>query len=125
MNPNWEDDEHEEQQDDEDYDDDEMRADESQYRHRRLTGDSGIEVCRCRVEDEDEDDEQLESNKDFDKDGIVENKLGVSTELHDSVDCPVRGQKSTGDELTLCNTASDTTPTSDDNGKVVIPLKTV
>ncbi|XP_036812434.1 mucin-7 [Oncorhynchus mykiss] len=25
----------------------EVGADESQYRHRRLTGDSGIEVCRC------------------------------------------------------------------------------
>lgn len=125
VNPDWEDDEDEEQQDDDDYDDDDMGADESQYRHRRLTGDSGIEVCRCRVEDEDEDEEKLESEKDHGKDGTVENKLGGSTALHDSVDCPVRGQKTTGDELTLCNAASDTTPTSDDGGKVVIPLETV
>ncbi|XP_052316663.1 phosphatidylinositol 4,5-bisphosphate 5-phosphatase A-like [Oncorhynchus keta] len=28
----------------------EVGADESQYRHRRLTGDSGIEVCRCQFD---------------------------------------------------------------------------
>uniref|UniRef100_W5M2X9 Si:ch73-290k24.6 n=1 Tax=Lepisosteus oculatus TaxID=7918 RepID=W5M2X9_LEPOC len=31
-------------------DEDEAEADEGHYRHRRLTGDSGIEVCRCQVE---------------------------------------------------------------------------
>uniref|UniRef100_A0A3B5M1S0 Uncharacterized protein n=1 Tax=Xiphophorus couchianus TaxID=32473 RepID=A0A3B5M1S0_9TELE len=67
--------------------DDDMGADESQYRHRRLTGDSGIEVCRCRVEEEDEDEEEEEE-----KDG--------DTDVHDSVDCPARSQLSTGDELT-------------------------
>ncbi|XP_028420648.1 mucin-5AC [Perca flavescens] len=49
--PSWEEGE-KEQEKEEDNDDDEdedMGADESQYRHRRLTGDSGIEVCRCRV----------------------------------------------------------------------------
>ncbi|KAG5844951.1 hypothetical protein ANANG_G00133600 [Anguilla anguilla] len=30
----------------------------SQYRHRRLTGDSGIEVCRCQVESEEEEEEE-------------------------------------------------------------------
>lgn len=116
VNPDWEDDDDEDDHDD--YDDDDMGADESQYRHRRLTGDSGIEVCRCRVEDEDEEDDgaKLRKDKDGDRDGIVlEKKLGVAgTELHDSVDCPARGQKST-----------DTTPNPEDTGKVVIPVETL
>ncbi|KAG7215167.1 hypothetical protein INR49_006913 [Caranx melampygus] len=59
--PNWEDGEEEQEEEDNDDDeDDDMGADESQYRHRRLTGDSGIEVCRCRVEDEDDEEEEEE-----------------------------------------------------------------
>ncbi|XP_036372526.1 WW domain-binding protein 1-like [Megalops cyprinoides] len=33
-------------------------ADENHFRHRRLTGDSGIEVCRCQVESEEEEEEE-------------------------------------------------------------------
>ncbi|KAM4604505.1 uncharacterized protein O3C94_023367 [Discoglossus pictus] len=32
----------------------EEEEDEERYRHRRLTGDSGIEVCRCQVQEKDE-----------------------------------------------------------------------
>ncbi|KAF3837580.1 hypothetical protein F7725_005044 [Dissostichus mawsoni] len=57
--PNWEDGEDDQEtEDNDDEEDEDMGADESQYRHRRLTGDSGIEVCRCRVEDEDEEEEE-------------------------------------------------------------------
>lgn len=111
--PKWED--GEEERDDKDNDEDEeddMGADESQYRHRRLTGDSGIEVCRCRVEEEDDDEE--------------EDKEDGNTGVHDSVDCPARGQMGTGDELSLCTpTAAVTTPTSDDSSKVVIVMEKV
>ncbi|XP_061816474.1 uncharacterized protein [Nerophis lumbriciformis] len=58
-------------------DEDDVDADESQYRHRRLTGDSGIEVCRCQVEDDQGREEEAEPEK----------KSG----LHDSADCPARG----------------------------------
>ncbi|XP_037118619.1 WW domain binding protein 1-like [Syngnathus acus] len=58
---------------------DDVDADESQYRHRRLTGDSGIEVCRCRVQGQEAREE----------DGEPESGAGEKNSvLHDSVDCP-------------------------------------
>ncbi|GLD71234.1 mucin-2-like protein [Lates japonicus] len=68
--PNWEDGEEEQEEEDNDDDEDEdMGADESQYRHRRLTGDSGIEVCRCRVEEEDDEEEEEEEEGERKEDG--------------------------------------------------------
>lgn len=108
----WEDgDEEQAAGDREEDEDDDMGADESQYRHRRLTGDSGIEVCRCRVEEEDEDEEEEEE-----KDG--------DTDVHDSVDCPARSQLSTGDELTPCNPSTSVT-TSTPEEKVIIVMEKV
>uniref|UniRef100_A0A3B5LZR1 Uncharacterized protein n=1 Tax=Xiphophorus couchianus TaxID=32473 RepID=A0A3B5LZR1_9TELE len=108
----WEDgDEEQAAGDREEDEDDDMGADESQYRHRRLTGDSGIEVCRCRVEEEDEDEEEEEE-----KDG--------DTDVHDSVDCPARSQLSTGDELTPCN-PSPSVITSTPEEKVIIVMEKV
>ncbi|XP_024144401.1 proline-rich protein 36 [Oryzias melastigma] len=95
--------------------DEDMGADESQYRHRRLTGDSGIEVCRCRVEDEDDEEEDEEDKKEESRRGE-----GVSTDVHDSMDCPARGQMSPAEALTLCTAA----PTTTDGGKVVIVMET-
>ncbi|XP_053199608.1 mucin-5AC-like [Scomber japonicus] len=130
--PSWE--EGEEEQEVEDNDDDEeedMGADESQYRHRRLTGDSGIEVCRCRVEEEDEEDEEEEEEREEKEDdrrgGVAERdkKGSGNTDLHDSVDCPARGQITTGEGLTLCNPTSTTTPTSEESAEVVIVMERV
>ncbi|XP_035506490.2 mucin-2-like [Scophthalmus maximus] len=133
--PNWEDGEEEQEDEDNDDEDDDMGADESQYRHRRLTGDSGIEVCRCRVEKEDEEEEeeeeeeeQVERKEDSRRGGGAgerDKKGGGNTDLHDSVDCPDRGQITTGEELTLCDPTSSTTPSSEDSGKVVIVMETV
>ena len=124
--PSWEDGEEEQEKDNEEDEDDDMGADESQYRHRRLTGDSGIEVCRCRVEEED-DEEEEEEEEEGDGERKDEGRRGGSgnTDVHDSMDCPVRGQMSTGDELALCTPTATTTPTSDDSGKVVIAMETV
>uniref|UniRef100_A0A8C7X0Q8 WW domain binding protein 1 n=1 Tax=Oryzias sinensis TaxID=183150 RepID=A0A8C7X0Q8_9TELE len=110
--------EHDERGTNEDEDED-MGADESQYRHRRLTGDSGIEVCRCRVEEEDDDEEEEEGEK------KEEGRRGEggSSDVHDSVDCPARGQMSPADALTLC-TAATPTSTTTDGGKVVIVMET-
>ncbi|XP_028998788.1 uncharacterized protein LOC114851241 [Betta splendens] len=127
--PNWKDGEEDhEEEGNEDEDEDDVAADESQYRHRRLTGDSGIEVCRCRVDEEDEEEEDDEEKGERMKEG----RRGGGGEkddpdLHDSVDCPARGQIITGEGLTLCNQppTSSTAPTSEDSGKVVIVMETV
>ncbi|XP_077400265.1 uncharacterized protein LOC144034939 [Vanacampus margaritifer] len=58
---------------------DDVDADESQYRHRRLTGDSGIEVCRCRVQGQEAREEDAEPES---------SAGGKNSDLHDSVDCP-------------------------------------
>lgn len=123
--PNWDDGEEEQEEEDNDDDEDEdMGADESQYRHRRLTGDSGIEVCRCRVEEEDEEEEEKEEMKEDGRRGGGGDKKGG--DLHDSMDCPARGQIITGEGLILCNsTTTTTTPTSEDSGEVVIVMETV
>uniref|UniRef100_A0A1A8PUH5 WW domain binding protein 1 n=1 Tax=Nothobranchius rachovii TaxID=451742 RepID=A0A1A8PUH5_9TELE len=113
----WEDGDEEQEHRDEDEDDD-MGADESQYRHRRLTGDSGIEVCRCRVEEEeDEEEEKEECRKGEESENI---------DVHDSVDCPARIHLGTGEELSQCTpTAAVTTTTPDDGGKVIVVMETV
>ncbi|XP_064201297.1 WW domain-binding protein 1-like isoform X1 [Anguilla rostrata] len=70
-----------------DADEEDVDADESQYRHRRLTGDSGIEVCRCQVESEEEEEEE-EAEK---GEGAGRSKAQAEGEgphaLHDSADC--------------------------------------
>lgn len=113
VNPNWEDDESEEPNDEEDCEDSDVAADESQYRHRRLTGDSGIEVCRCRVEDEEEEEgEEEEEEEELEK--VKTQDVGEKVaELHDSVDCPVRSRRGS-----LCNSEAS-------SEKVVIPVETV
>ncbi|XP_068569160.1 mucin-2-like [Cebidichthys violaceus] len=127
--PTWEDGEEEPEEDNDDDEDEDMGADESQYRHRRLTGDSGIEVCRCRVEEEDEDEEEEEEEErkeDGRRGGGGDKKGGGDTDLHDSVDCPARSQTTTGEGLRPCNsTSTTTTPTPEDGGKVVIVVDTV
>lgn len=123
--PSWEDDEEEPEEDGNEDDDDDMGADESQYRHRRLTGDSGIEVCRCQVEEEEEEEEEDGSGGERKEDGRRgEKKGGGAPDLHDSVDCAARSQISAG-EVTVCNPTSATAPTSEDGGKAVIVMETV
>nr|XP_020477816.1 mucin-2-like [Monopterus albus] len=123
--PNWEDGEEDQEEDNDDDEDEDVGADESQYRPRRLTGDSGIEVCRCRVEEEDEEEEGERKEDRMRGGGKRDKKGGGNTDLHDSVDCPARGQITTGEGLTLCNPTSTTTPTSEDSGKAVTVVETV
>ncbi|KAK6493718.1 WW domain-binding protein 1-like [Huso huso] len=59
-------------------------TEESHFRHRRLTGDSGIEVCRCQVESEEED---LDENKEC---AVRE----TTCFLHDSSGCSYRADAS-------------------------------
>lgn len=113
----WEDgDEEQDDCDREEEEDEDMGADESQYRHRRLTGDSGIEVCRCRVEEEEDDDEEE-----------AEEEKNGNGDVHDSLDCPARSQTSAGDELTPCSAPISVAaaPTPEENGKVIVVMETV
>lgn len=108
----WEDGEEEQVEVEEnDEDDEDVGADESQYRHRRLTGDSGIEVCRCQVDDEVEGDESNSRGVH----GESDKKESANTYLHDSVDCPARGQRPREDGHT-----STSLPTSEGSDKAVI-----
>ncbi|XP_072241112.1 uncharacterized protein [Leuresthes tenuis] len=55
---------------------------EDHFRHRRLTGDSGIEVCRCHVKREDE--EQQKGNQDKGRKEIVKERGKVDM-VHDNM----------------------------------------
>lgn len=119
--PSWEEEEEEQEDEDNEEDEDEdMGADESQYRHRRLTGDSGIEVCRCRVEEEEDEEEEEEGGKEEEGGGEVG---GGNLDLHDSLDCPARSETTTGEGLPLCSSAS--TPIYEEGVKVVVVMEMV
>ncbi|KAJ8000784.1 hypothetical protein DPEC_G00183920 [Dallia pectoralis] len=66
---------------DEGEEDEQEDDEEDHFRHRRLTGDSGIEVCRCQVKSEEEEN---------DEGGDRAAGTGM---LHDSVDCSLREQR--------------------------------
>ncbi|KAF7662227.1 hypothetical protein LDENG_00241830 [Lucifuga dentata] len=76
---------------DEDEEEEEDDEEEDHFRHRRLTGDSGIEVCRCHVKRAEQEEEELQKrhmgktgNEAIDREG--------PDSLHDSVDCSLRVQ---------------------------------
>ncbi|XP_074549599.1 uncharacterized protein LOC141807453 isoform X2 [Halichoeres trimaculatus] len=70
----------EEEEEEEEEDDDE----EDHFRHRRLTGDSGIEVCRCHVKREVEEEGFGKGGKEAVK------EVERADMLHDSVDCSLQ-----------------------------------
>ncbi|XP_076004305.1 uncharacterized protein LOC142997025 [Genypterus blacodes] len=74
---------HEEEEEEED-------EEEDHFRHRRLTGDSGIEVCRCHVKRAEHEEEELQKRLlgKSGKDGV--DGEGGADLLHDSVDCSLR-----------------------------------
>lgn len=80
--------EHKKEEEEEEEDDDE----EDHFRHRRLTGDSGIEVCRCHVKREEREEEELQKGP-FGKgrkEAVKETERADM--LHDSVDCSLRAK---------------------------------
>lgn len=123
----WEDGEEEqeeeenEENEEEEEDEEDVGADESQYRHRRLTGDSGIEVCRCRVDEEGEGEgEELEGKecKSRRVHGERDGKGRASPRLHDSMDCPARSHREEGHTPTRA-------PTAEGGDKAAIAMETV
>ncbi|XP_026216026.1 WW domain binding protein 1-like [Anabas testudineus] len=83
----------EEQKREKEVDEEEEEDDEEDhFRHRRLTGDSGIEVCRCHVKREEQEEEELQKGH-FSRGG-KEPVKGVERAdmLHDSMDCSLRAK---------------------------------
>ncbi|XP_067440903.1 WW domain-binding protein 1-like [Thunnus thynnus] len=79
----------EQKRDKEEEEEDEEDDEEDHFRHRRLTGDSGIEVCRCHVKREQEDEELQKGH--FGNGGKEAVKGGGRSDvLHDSMDCSLR-----------------------------------
>ncbi|XP_056227236.1 WW domain binding protein 1-like isoform X1 [Seriola aureovittata] len=79
--------EEQKQEKEEEEEEEEEDDEEDHFRHRRLTGDSGIEVCRCHVKREEQEEQELQKGH-FAKGG----KEAVKGEeradvLHDSMDC--------------------------------------
>ncbi|XP_048035153.1 uncharacterized protein si:ch73-290k24.6 [Megalobrama amblycephala] len=66
-----------------------LDVDQTHFQQRRLTGDSGIEVCRCRVEREEEDDEEEEDGGHLPAESAIE----TGDALHDSPDCSARARQ--------------------------------
>ncbi|XP_067106366.1 WW domain-binding protein 1 [Osmerus mordax] len=82
---------HSEDGEKEEEEEEEEEENEDHFRHRRLTGDSGIEVCRCQVKRVKEVDEEGEEGKE--EEGKKDEEEGEEAGfLHDSVDCSLRAQ---------------------------------
>lgn len=90
-----------------------LDVDQTHFQQRRLTGDSGIEVCRCQIDHEGEEEE----DDDEDKPGA-----GTNDTLHDSADCSARAQLSPSELGDTCGSGS-ATPVHND--VVVIAMETV
>ncbi|KAL4618203.1 WW domain binding protein 1-like isoform X2 [Arapaima gigas] len=78
-------------------------ADGSHFRHRRMTGDSGIEVCRCQVESEDEEEEATPGM------GKVAAACEDPESVHDSASCTNRDQVSQTAKPENCGSPCGTT----------------
>ncbi|KAM9445429.1 uncharacterized protein Hap1MRO34_024285 [Clarias gariepinus] len=102
-----------------------LDVDQTHFQQRRLTGDSGIEVCRCRIshggEEEEEEEEEDDEGEDRDR---SEDKphSAKSDNLHDSADCSVRAQLSPSELGDTCGSGSATPARSD---AVVIAMETI
>ncbi|XP_072552228.1 uncharacterized protein [Salminus brasiliensis] len=101
-----------------------LEVDQTHFQQRRLTGDSGIEVCRCRINQEGEEDEE-----DEERDHLEVGATAVpSDSLHDSADCSVRAQltPSTGEGLGewpgMCSSAPSAPAKAE---AVVIAMETI
>ncbi|XP_044045052.1 proline-, glutamic acid- and leucine-rich protein 1-like [Siniperca chuatsi] len=82
----------EEQKREKEEEEEEEDDEEDHFRHRRLTGDSGIEVCRCHVKREEQEEEELQKGH-VGKGGREAVKEGERADvLHDSVDCSLRAK---------------------------------
>lgn len=114
----------EKEEEEEEEEDDE----EDHFRHRRLTGDSGIEVCRCHVKREEQEEEELQKGR-FDKGAKQNVKEGEKADmLHDSVDCSHRSKAAaqsplSGDCMDQHNHVCPTSSITHKTGEAVITVE--
>lgn len=87
------------QEKEEEGEEEEDEDEEDHFRHRRLTGDSGIEVCRCHVKREEQQEEELQKGPmgNRGKEAVGDGE-GVDM-LHDSMDCSLRAQAAVQSQL--------------------------
>lgn len=79
-------------QEKEDNEEEEDGDEEDHFRHRRLTGDSGIEVCRCHVKREDREGEELQKRH-FDRRGCkIMNEGDGADPLPDHEECSLQAK---------------------------------
>lgn len=84
----------EQNKDKEEEEEEEEDDEEDHFRHRRLTGDSGIEVCRCHVKREERQEVEVEKGH-FAKGGKEAAKGADRADvLHDSLDCSLQAVQS-------------------------------
>ncbi|KAI5609168.1 hypothetical protein C0J50_6170, partial [Silurus asotus] len=101
-----------------------LDVDQTHFQQRRLTGDSGIEVCRCRINHEgEEEEEEEEDDEEEDERNRLEDKPSpvTSNDFHDSADCSIRAQLSPSELGDTCGSGT-TTPVHND--AVVIAMET-
>ncbi|KAF7696241.1 regulator of G-protein signaling 3 isoform X2 [Silurus meridionalis] len=102
-----------------------LDVDQTHFQQRRLTGDSGIEVCRCRINHEgEEEEEEEEDDEEEDERNRLEDKPSpvTSNDFHDSANCSIRAQLSPSELGDTCGSGT-TTPVHSD--AVVIAMETV
>lgn len=74
-----------EKDDEEEEEEEEDEEEEDHFRHRRLTGDSGIEVCRCHVK-------RVEQEEELQKGHLAKGGKEDGRGEHDSKDCSLRAK---------------------------------
>ncbi|XP_031416305.1 WW domain binding protein 1-like isoform X2 [Clupea harengus] len=86
--------------------------DENHFRHRRLTGDSGIEVCRCKVKKEEAGDVEKRDASEGREGTVSEQEgRGEAGPVHDSVDCSLRAAEEAQTQLPPEDCATQCNPT--------------
>ncbi|KAL2098247.1 hypothetical protein ACEWY4_007454 [Coilia grayii] len=81
-------------------DEDDDLDDENHFRHRRLTGDSGIEVCRCKVKKEEVHGDDKRDLSEGRESTLSEQEERVEADpVHDSVDCSLRAAQEAQSQL--------------------------
>ncbi|XP_062386645.1 WW domain binding protein 1-like isoform X2 [Sardina pilchardus] len=99
--------------------------DENHFRHRRLTGDSGIEVCRCKVKKADVEADADSKREDDAGQGAVREEEGREDAgpEHDSVDCSLRAAQEAHTQLPPEDCPVQCTPTLPAHSEAVITVQ--
>lgn len=98
----------------------EDEEEEDHFRHRRLTGDSGIEVCRCHVKREEQEVELQKGH--LARGGKEKARADV---LHDSMDCSLRAKSSGLSPLLDDSVSSASSGVIQKTGEAIITMESL